>query len=114
MLTSIEVLNANCPSCLNDATTALMREPGVNTVHLDSSKGHFQVGHDLPDPSTITDILSRELRGWSVGSNGEVEMVHTSPTLVDSCKVHLAKPASPTLGIASSPANSPTIGETAL
>jgi hypothetical protein len=114
MLTSVEVLNANCPSCLNDASAALMRSPGVNDVQLDSSHGCFQVEHDLPSASAITDILSRELRGWSVASNGEVEMVHTSPTLVNSCKVHLLQPRPMDATSGESVSVKKTVGETAL
>jgi copper chaperone CopZ len=113
MLTSVEVLNANCPTCLNDASTALMKTPGVNEVHHDSSNGCLQVQHDLSDPTTITDVLSRELRGWCVDSNGDVEMVHTSPTLTTSCKVHLA-PLPVGANRVSTPAATRTVGETAM
>jgi hypothetical protein len=92
-----------------------MRSIGVNEVYLDSPHKCLQVEHDFPDPTIITDILSRELREWSVASNGEIEMLHTSPTLVESCKVHLPSPTPLNAAVdSSSPTTRRTIGEIAL
>ncbi len=88
MLTSIEVLNANCSYCLHSAREALLKYPGVQDVRIHQSDGYLQVEHNLRDPTELTSVLGRQLRGWTVAGNGEVEMTHTSPTVVDNCKVH--------------------------
>jgi copper chaperone CopZ len=87
MRTTLEVPNANCPACLNEAKAALLESPSVREVHLNASTGHVEIEHDLRDPTELTAILG-SLRGWAVAPNGEVEMVSATPTITGPCRPH--------------------------
>jgi hypothetical protein len=85
MLTSIEVNNANCSFCFNEARAALLQSPAVHTVTVDASHGCFQIDHDYPDVTPILAILDLKLKAWTVAGNGEVEMVPSSASVIDQC-----------------------------
>jgi hypothetical protein len=85
MLTSIEVKNANCSFCFNEARSALLQSPLVRAVNADAAHGCFQIDHDYPGSTEILAILDQRLKAWTVAGNGEVEMARATASVIDRC-----------------------------
>lgn len=88
MRTLIQVDNANCVSCLNDARDALLARPLVRAVRSTATAGCWEIDHDHDDLGAITDLVRETLRGWEVADNGEIVMIATNPEVRDRCAAH--------------------------
>jgi hypothetical protein len=87
MNTSLQSDHASCSYCLNSTRTRLLENKSVHDVRMDAATGCWQISHDFEKPEMLEDLLAETLRGWTIASNGEIELA--SPSLTSrECTIH--------------------------